>query len=173
MFNCTTGVKGSILQKANVASPRMNTQCISAGAGNLGRDLIFCTTVQELCSWMADTLGELSITSTVESYLLSRGESTMESRVHGTNKDLVILSRFSGRLGWDSFIERRVSLHWLIVVSPLLSCRNRHLLQQAWGCQFITRLHKIVHWQWVYLNSIIHYKSRDCSTIPEHQKIQS
>jgi hypothetical protein len=60
----------------------------------------------------------------------------MESCVHGINEDLVMLSRFSNRLGWDSFNKVRVSSQWLIVVCPLLFCRNRHLLPQAWGYQF-------------------------------------
>jgi hypothetical protein len=41
------------------------------------------------------------------------------SCVHGANVNLVILSVQTNRLGWDNFLEGRLSSHWLTVAAPL------------------------------------------------------
>jgi hypothetical protein len=64
-----------------------------------GRDSMFRTSVSELTGWIVKTLGENSIASTVEGYLLSRGRVTMESCQHGTDNNLLIVCRESDRLG--------------------------------------------------------------------------
>jgi hypothetical protein len=42
---------------------------------------------------------------------------------------------------------------------------------RSWGCKFITKLHNMVHKQWIYRNSMIHFRSTDGLTIPEHHEI--
>ena len=136
-----------------------------------GRDSMFRLSVKEIYSWLIETLGEHSVATTVEMYLLARGEDNMVDCVYGNDDNLVKAAEISDRLGWDSFLEGRISSHWLIVAAPFLSSRSQYLLPAAWGQGFITRLHKIVHTQWVYRNSLIHYKGVDGLTIPEHQEI--
>ena len=53
-----------------------------------GLDQMFKILVTELQAWMATTLGELTVVSTIEAYLLSRGESTMVSCLHGNCNNL-------------------------------------------------------------------------------------
>ncbi len=69
---------------------------------DLGRDQMFRVLVAELREWLATTLGELMVSSMVESYLLSRGEVTMVSCLHGNCNDLRHVAECSDRLGWDS-----------------------------------------------------------------------
>ena len=42
---------------------------------------------------------------------------------------------------------------------------------RSWGRKFITKLHNVVHKQWMYRNSMIHFHSTNGLTIPEHHKI--
>jgi hypothetical protein len=77
----------------------------------------------------------------------------------------------SNRLGWDSFLEGRILEHWLVVVSHLLSHRPLQLLLELWGQQFISKLHNVIHKQWTYRNSMIHFCSMDWLTTPEHHEI--
>ena len=95
----------------------------------------------------------------------------MVNCMYGNNENLIEVAQISDRLGWDSFLEGRISTHWLAVSALFLSRGSQHLLPTAWGHRFITRLHKIVHMQWVYRNSFIHYKGKNGLTILEHQDI--
>ena len=85
-----------------------------------GRDAMFRFTVAELCSWITETLGDMSVGATGETYLLACGRSRMSDCVHGNSTDLVLVASLSDRLGWDSFIKGQISTHWLIVVAPFL-----------------------------------------------------
>jgi hypothetical protein len=98
----------------------------------------------------------------------------MADCVHGTDDNLITVSQLSDRLGWDSFLEGRISLQWLLVVAPLLRHIRQYLLPLTWGRQLISsRLHNIVHQQqqWIYHNSLIHFKVKDRLNIPEHHDI--
>jgi hypothetical protein len=64
-------------------------------------------------------------------------------------------------------------MNWQALVSPLLQKTNSYLLFSLWGCQFITRLHNIVHKQWICRNTCIHYRGKDGLSIPEHQEIMN
>ena len=136
-----------------------------------GCDSMFSILVSEVHTWLVATLGENTIASMVEEYLLGRGRVTMESCLYGTNDDMSVVSMMSDRLGWDRFLEGRILEHWLVVVSPLLSHRPLQLLPESWGRQYISKLHNVIYKQWTYCNSMIHFWSTDGLTIPEHYEI--
>jgi hypothetical protein len=94
---------------------------------------MFRILVSKVHTWLVATLGENTIASTVEEYLLGRGRVTMESCLYGTNDNMSVVSTMSNRLGWDSFLEGRILEHWLVVVLPLLSHRPLQLLPELWG----------------------------------------
>ena len=107
----------------------------------------------------------------VQSYLLSRGEVTMVSCLHGNCNDLRHVAECSDHLGWVSLVEGWVSSHWLELVAPFLWRQLQYLLQKAWGRQFITKLHNVLHKQWIYQNLYIHHKGKDGWTMPQIQNI--
>jgi hypothetical protein len=76
-----------------------------------------------------------------------RGLVSMESCSIGSDKAFLELLRASGWLGWDGFIEGRISVLWLSVVAPLILLNCHYLLVKSWGRQFISRLHNIVRKQ--------------------------
>jgi hypothetical protein len=132
---------------------------------------MFSILVSEVHTWLVATLGENTIASTVEEYLLGRGRVTMESCLYGINDNMSVVSMMSNRQGWDSFLEGRISKHGLVVVSPLPSHRPLQLLPELWGWQFISKLHNVIHKQWTYRNLMIHFRSMDGLIIPEHHEI--
>jgi hypothetical protein len=115
-----------------------------------GRDSMFQISVQDIYDWIVETLHDICIAATVESYLLLRGETLMESCVHVSNQDMLLVAMTSSCLGRDSFVEGRIVNQWLSLVVPLLVCTSPHLLENSWGCQFISRFHNVIHKQWVY-----------------------
>jgi hypothetical protein len=108
---------------------------------------MFQILVQEIYDWIVKTLEDICIAATVEVYLLSRGETSMESCIHGSNQEMLQVAKISNRLGWDSFVEGRIITQWLQLVTPFLARTSPHLLEKLWGCQFISRLHNLLHKQ--------------------------
>ncbi len=91
--------------------------------------------------------------------------------IHGVNPDLMAVARESDRLGWDSLLEGRITSLWLSLVCPMLHKSSHSLLPPSGGPQLINKLHNIVHKQWIYRNTCIHYRGTDGFTMPEHNKI--
>jgi hypothetical protein len=142
------------------------SQCCNPGCNDM-----FQISLQKVYNWMAKTLGGSTLSLTVKTYLLGRGLVLMESCVNGNDETLLNLAQSSNRLGWDRFIEGRISVMWLSGVSPILSLTCPHLPIKSWGRQFITKLHNVVHKQRIYRNTLIHCWGKDGLTIPEHHKI--
>jgi hypothetical protein len=136
-----------------------------------GRDSMFRTLVGELSTWLQFSLGKQTVLAMVAQYLLSHREEQMSDCVHGTNSLLHSVVSAGDHLGWDCMLEGCISIQWLQLVAPLLRRTGRRLLPQAWGISFITKLHSIVHKQWIYRNLVIHYCGKDGLTIPEHHDI--
>ena len=137
----------------------------------VGRDRMFQVTIRELTTWIQSTLRDNRVAATVEKYILGRGEILMTDCVNGADSLLLAAAVDTDRLGWDSLIEGRISVRWLDVAAPLLLQSRQKLLPQVWGTKLINRLHNIVHKQWIYRNSVIHYQGNDGLTIPEQQEI--
>ncbi len=136
-----------------------------------GRNGPFHITVTELYTLIVETLGDRAVASTVEAYLLARGETAMQSLMHGMSVDISDICKQSTRLGWDSLLEGRISSHWLVLISPLLRCQPKNLLPLLWGKQFITRLQNIMHKQWMHRDAHIHLKGKKGWTMPQLQSI--
>jgi hypothetical protein len=60
-----------------------------------------------------------------------------------------------------------------MVATPFLLRRSSVLLPSFWGRKLITKLHNIIHKQWIYRNSVIHFKGKDGWTLPEQHAIMS
>jgi hypothetical protein len=134
---------------------------------------MFHILVKELSTWLTSTLGDKKVAATVEKYLLARGKVQMIDCIYGTDQDLQVAAVDSDRLGWDSMLEGRISSWWLTVAAPFLLKIRQKMLPQVWGTKFINKLHVIVHKQWIYRNSVLHYRGKDGLTIPEHQDIMN
>ncbi len=128
---------------------------------------LFHITVGELYTWMVETLGNRAVASTIEAYLLARGETAMLSLMHSKSVDMSVICKQSNRLGWDSLLEGHISSHWLVLPSPLLRCQPKNLLPFLHGKQCNTRLHNIVHKQWTYRNVYMHFKGKEGWTMPQ------
>jgi hypothetical protein len=136
-----------------------------------GRDSMYHISVKELISWLEMTLGKRQVASTIETYLMSHGAVRTSDCLYGSCPNLASAAAASDRLGFENFVEGRISPHWLAVAAPLIRGSQQFLLPPAWGRQFINKLHNIDHKQWIYRNSFIHYQGSDGLTLPEHHEI--
>src|SRR6056300_980715 len=74
-------------------------------------------------------------------------------------------------MGWDNFLEGRISTLFLEVVSSDLNLTKKGLTPSRWGTKFIQHLLALTHKQWLFRNSHVHYKKLDGMTADQHDAI--
>jgi hypothetical protein len=162
----TIGAKAYNLPNANSVEIMTSIRHTYVDANSMFKIL-----VQEITDLMEKILGNVAVVCIAQFYFLGRRLVSIGSCSIGSAKAILELLRASDQLGWNSFIEGRISVIWLSVVAPLLLLNCLYLLVKSWGRQFISRLHNIVHKQWIYRNTVVHYKGADGLMIPDHHKI--
>ena len=73
-------------------------------------------------------------------------------------------------MGWDSFVEERISTLWLDMIAPFLKQASRKSIHQ-WGNHFIDILLSLTHKQWIFRNSM-HFKT-DGLTSAQHDALET
>lgn len=76
------------------------------------------------------------------------------------------------RLGWDNFVEGRISKVLLQVVSDSFDTSGSRSSPEAWCRKLICQLLQITHSQWIFRNSNVHLKKKlDGLTVAQHEQI--
>ena len=100
----------------------------------------------------------------------AQGDKTMTECLSSNNSKYALLAEVQDRLGWDNFVEGRISTLWLDTISPFLKQASRKSIQQ-WGKSFIDSLLSLTHKQWIFRNSKVHYKT-DGLTTTQHDALE-
>ena len=80
------------------------------------------------------------------------------------------LAKLHDSLGWDNFVEGRISVLWLEFRERDIETHNLRSTAESWGKGFIRRLLEITHRQWIYRNSGNHYKVEGM-TMKQHEAL--
>ena len=126
-----------------------------------GRRAMLKHTVDELGDWMARTKVSSHLRYMVVHYLLAQSSRTMKSCLHSTSGLLHTLAVVQDRLGWDNFVEGRISKVFLEVVAGDLDKARSRLTPERWCKDFICKLLQITQKQknqkrklnWLSLNT--------------------
>jgi hypothetical protein len=137
---------------------------------NKGRQLMFAESVNQLRVWMEHNDSDADIIRCIQTYLTTHGEGSMEEIAKGQRR-LHQWAREHDILGWDSFLEGRVSqrLFHLQAQHLQISKSKKHI--STWARCFIQQLLNITHQQWLYRNARIHIKKVEGKTSGEHRDI--
>jgi hypothetical protein len=84
-----------------------------------------------------------------------------------------MLARFHDRLGWDNFVEGRVSKLWLEVREAEIAVYNIRTTAESWTRRLIRRLLELTYRQWIYRNVMIHTVVGEGLTMTQHEKVMS
>ena len=135
---------------------------------NPGRLEMLRFTVRQLSAWLGDTMADPAMIDMIKTYLLAQGTKTMSECLPITSTDLELLAASQDKLGWDSFLEGRISKLFLQVMKSLLLESRRYLSTERWGQQFIGKLLNITHKQWIFHYSRVHFHKLDGLTSNKH-----
>ena len=99
----------------------------------------------------------------IRNYLLAQDIKTMIECTKTYQTHLVTLAESQDRLGWDCFVEGRISTVFLQVTKQSLSAGKSQQTATNWCQKLVGHLLQITHKQWVFRNSQVHQKFQGCT----------
>ena len=99
----------------------------------------------------------------IRDYLLGQDNKTMKECTKSYQTQLITLAELQDRLGWDCFVEGRISRVFLQVIKASLSARESQQTAKNWCQKLVGSLLQITHKQWVFRNSQVHKKFQGCT----------
>ena len=129
-------------------------------------------TVDELATWMASTQVDPHLRAIITHYLLTQDTKTMKECLSGHSSILRTLAEVHDRLGWDNFVEGRISTTFLEAVRPALSDgRRSRLTPERWCHTLMTKLLQLTHKHWLFRNSHVNHKKMEGMTTAQQEQI--
>ena len=112
--------------------------------------------VEELSNWLLDNhKTEPQLAQWIPAYILGRGKACFQE-LHFMSPEVTELSKSQDIIGWKNFMEGRISKHFEKIQEKFLKNSDSLLNGQDWVKQFLTRILRISHLQWVYRNITFH-----------------
>jgi hypothetical protein len=106
----------------------------------------------------------------IKKYLLNQGQRSMVDCTPPASRFLTI-SIDIDNLGWDCFVEGRFPYSLIVSITPMFLQYNPQGLVENWGAKLIQSLLRLMHKQWLYRNSDVHYVSEGLTT-GQHDELQ-
>jgi hypothetical protein len=135
-----------------------------------GRVAMFHESVLSLVEWLAATDMEDELALAILDYLLARGTKSLTSFLRHDSK-YIDYAKEHDRLGWDNFLEGRVSNTLFQLQHDNLARAGSHWRIKTWAKKFVQHLLEITHRQWSYRNAKVHLKKVEGRTEKEHEQI--
>ena len=116
--------------------------------------------VEELEQWLTTVDTDPVLTTCICRYIRGRGHEEF-----GTNPPLPAtyrgLAETQEEIGWDNFLEGRVSLHFRRHQKDYYQTVGSRRTALSWAAGLVERLILITHSQWIYRNSVKHHRETD------------
>ena len=131
-----------------------------------GRQEMFRSSVADVVQWLVDKDTDGDLVAMIEEYLLAQDGKTMMECCDVRRYEM--LARTHDKLGWDNFLEGRISVLLLEAYRMDADDEISPYTVQAWGRGLIEKLIRITHSQWIFRNSHVHYKKLEGMTKEQH-----
>ena len=135
-----------------------------------GRVELWTRSVRDLTEWVAETTSHLHLRDMLSSYLLARDGACMTDFAPAWDEELTRLAEQHDLIGWDNFVEGRISAAYLEVVAPCFPSRGKYN-PTRWCTELVSRLMQMTHKQWLFRNHHVHFKKLDGLTVKQHEEI--
>ena len=136
-----------------------------------GRRNLFLESASLVLDCLAEAQPEPELIDMLDVYMSAQGDRTLSDCLISKHSKYALLAEVQDRLGWDNFVEGRISTLWLDTISPFLKQASRKSIQQ-WGKNFIDSLLSLTHKQWIFRNSKVHFKT-DGLTATQHDALET
>jgi hypothetical protein len=121
----------------------------------------FLESVQELADWLCKETTHPEIAFWVPLYLKARGRERFENLVNykrnlSMSSQMKMVAIGQDKIGWHHFLEGKITGHFRGMQQLYLKTRPSRLNAEDWVKQFIYKLIKISHTQWIFRNLTLH-----------------
>ena len=120
----------------------------------IGRVQLFRSSIVDVVKCLEVGNVDVELITIIEDYLLLQGADTMVNLTPVGSK-YIPLAMIHDELGWDCFLEGRISVALLDAVG--LSLPSRKSITK-WGVSFIKTLLSATHQQWLFRNADVHHR---------------
>ena len=121
-----------------------------------GRFQLFRERLREMELWMAQPHTDPILASIITLYIFHRGKKSMASLCRN-NSEYLRLAHSQDFIGWDHFMEGKISHEFARVQRVHLLEAPTMLTVTDWQTAFITHLLQLTHGQWLYRNVSKHH----------------
>ena len=127
------------------------------------RTTLYHRSVSDLIEWMTAVETSPVLARMIGQYLTARNSRTMSEILleveHDPIETQVLLAEDHDKLGWQNFIEGRISKLYLEVQQThYRSIENCRRSAATWAQTLIEKLIKIIHNQWTWRNEKLHFR---------------
>ena len=134
-----------------------------------GRMELFRLSSETVLACLVEAHADPELVDLVDEYMTAQGERSMFDCLQSAHSKFAVLASVQDRLGWDSFVEGRISKMWLDTMAPFFA-QSGIKSADKWGVRFVGCLISITHKQWIFRNSKVHHKSEGL-TQKQHDKL--
>jgi hypothetical protein len=157
------------------------THCLNCGVANenaahllhcpdAGRFSLFRQEALALKSWLQLDHTHPELVRLIPEYILGRGAVEFSSLpIHSV--DILRLAHQRDLIGWDHFMEGKITYHFAVVQHSHLSNGSNIMTSFDWSHHFISKLLHITHGQWIYCNITKNHEKHGLMRTAERHKL--
>jgi hypothetical protein len=135
-----------------------------------GRFSLFRQEVKSLQGWLDQDHTHPELARVLPQYILGRGAVKFASLpIHSV--DILRLAHQQDLIGWDNFMEGKISNLFAVVQHCHLRNASSLLTSFDWTHLFISKLLHITHGQWIYRNITKHHEKHGLLRVAERRKL--
>ena len=90
-----------------------------------GRRTLFLESASLVLDCLATAQPDPTLIDMIDVYMSAQGDKTLSSCTPHKHSPYALLAEVQDRLGWDNFVEGRISTLWLTTISPFLKQASR------------------------------------------------
>ena len=162
--------------RAKVTNKCPNCGCTDESTAHInrchgeGRTQSFSESTTSLMQWLGDQQTDPEVVHLFRRYLSGRGTRTMASLL-GQPSQYCLAAEYHNRLGWDNFLEGRISALWVELRARDIHDRRLERNADCWACGLMHQLLEMVHQQWLYRNATVNLSLQDGLPRDKHEQI--
>ena len=118
-----------------------------------GRVKLFRSSIADVIKCLEVGNADVELITIIEEYLLLQGSENMVN-ITPVGSKYASLAVIHDELGWDCFLEGRISVALLAAVGPSFPSRRSIT---KWGISLIKTLLSVTHRQWLFRNADVHH----------------
>jgi hypothetical protein len=135
------------------------------------RTALYNEDVSTVKTWLLNNHTPTKLANLISNYLLQRGSILMSSLISPSSQ----YSSFADTqdcLGFDNLLVGRIPKSLVAIMTPIIyNLKRRGVNPDLWARQLARELILFTHKQWIYRNTVKHFKPSEGKTTNEHQQI--